>query len=309
MISNTHPLLKILKMSASTPVSTPVSASVNVTAEIKEKKPRKPTLPAKYSKFIQFGFWLVQKLKDEDGDFNIDSADDFIEAIHLFDSVDAQQEFVQEFFDDSKDIAKTIRKMILDKTRAEAKATKAAEKAAAKAAAPPKAPKEKVVKEPKAPKAEKEAKAPKAEKEAKAPKAEKEAKAPKAPKAPKAGGGKTDKEVVVTEEVEQPVLQPVATEKAKKGKGKKPVVDDQFVSEVVSLANAQAEPLNDKPKRKYNKKDKPSQPLADADAPELAVSVFEFQGKQFLIDDNLRVFDFHSHALLGNFVNDLIVYL
>ena len=296
-------------MSASTPVSTPVSASVNVTAEIKEKKPRKPTLPAKYSKFIQFGFWLVQKLKDEDGDFNIDSADDFIEAIHLFDSVDAQQEFVQEFFDDSKDIAKTIRKMILDKTRAEAKATKAAEKAAAKAAAPPKAPKEKVVKEPKAPKAEKEAKAPKAEKEAKAPKAEKEAKAPKAPKAPKAGGGKTDKEVVVTEEVEQPVLQPVATEKAKKGKGKKPVVDDQFVSEVVSLANAQAEPLNDKPKRKYNKKDKPSQPLADADAPELAVSVFEFQGKQFLIDDNLRVFDFHSHALLGNFVNDLIVYL
>jgi flagellar biosynthesis GTPase FlhF len=318
MISNTHPLLKILKMSASTPVSTPVSASVNVTAEIKEKKPRKPTLPAKYSKFIQFGFWLVQKLKDEDGDFNIDSADDFIEAIHLFDSVDAQQEFVQEFFDDSKDIAKTIRKMILDKTRAEAKATKAAEKAAAKAAAPPKAPKEKVVKEPKAPKAEKEAKAPKAEKEAKAPKAEKEAKAPKAekeakapkaPKAPKAGGGKTDKEVVVTEEVEQPVLQPVATEKAKKGKGKKPVVDDQFVSEVVSLANAQAEPLNDKPKRKYNKKDKPSQPLADADAPELAVSVFEFQGKQFLIDDNQRVFDFHSHALLGNFVNDLIVYL
>ena len=108
-------------------------------------------------------------------------------------------------------------------------------------------------------------------------------------------------------------MQPVATEKAKKGKGKKPLVDDQFVSEVVSLANAQAEPLNDKPKRKYNKKDKPSQPLADADtdadAPELAVSVFEFQGKQFLIDDNQRVFDFHSHALLGNFVNDLIVYL
>jgi len=284
-------------MSASTPVSESVSAQVNVTAEIKEKKPRTPTLPAKFGKFIQFGYWLIQSFKDEDGNFAVDNEAEFIEAIHLYDSVDAQQEFVQDFFDDSKDVAKEIRKLILDKKRAQAKEAKAAAKAAEKAAAPPKepkAPKEKVVKEPKAEKAPKVAK-------------------PKAEKAPKT----TEQVVVEAGEVVETVLQPVVAEKPKKGKAKKQVVDDKFVAEVVSLANAtnatnatNAEAIPDKPKRKYNKKEKlpassVSQPSVD-EQPELNVSVVDIQGTQFLLDDDNRLYDFHSHDLLGYLVDGIL---
>jgi hypothetical protein len=288
-------------MSASTPVSASVS-QVNVTTEIKEKKPRTPTLPAKFGKFIQFGYWLIQSFKDEEGNFSVDNEDEFIEAIHLYDSVDAQQEFVQDFFDESKDIAKNIRKMILDKKRAEAKAAKAAEKAATKPPKEPKAPKEKKVKEPKAPK----------EKVVKEPKAPKE-KVVKEPKAPKE---KVVKVPVVAEQVvvEDTVLQPVVVEqKPKKGKAKKATVDDQFVSEVVSLANAVVTTNDDKPKRKYTKKTTPVETATldndnDNDT-QLDVEVFDFLGKQFLIDHQQRVFDFHSHNLIGHFLNDIIVYI
>jgi hypothetical protein len=290
-------------MSASTPVSASAS-QVNVTTEIKEKKPRTPTLPAKFGKFIQFGYWLIQSFKDEEGNFSVDNEDEFIEAIHLYDSVDAQQEFVQDFFDESKDIAKNIRKMILDKKRAEAKAAKAAEKAATKPPKEPKAPKEKKVKEPKAPK----------EKVVKEPKAPKE-KVVKEPKAPKE---KVVKVPVVAEQVvvEDTVLQPVVVEqKPKKGKAKKATVDDQFVSEVVSLANAVVTTTDDKPKRKYTKKTNAIETATldndndnDNDT-QLDVEVFDFQGKQFLIDHLQRVFDFHSHNLVGHFLNDNIVYI
>jgi hypothetical protein len=275
-----------------------------VTTEIKEKKPRTPTLPAKFGKFIQFGYWLIQSFKDEEGNFSVDNEDEFIEAIHLYDSVDAQQEFVQDFFDESKDIAKNIRKMILDKKRAEAKAAKAAEKAATKPPKEPKAPKEKKVKEPKAPK----------EKVVKEPKAPKE-KVVKEPKAPKE---KVVKVPVVAEQVvvEDTVLQPVVVEqKPKKGKAKKATVDDQFVSEVVSLANAVVTTNDDKPKRKYTKKTTPVETATldndndnDNDT-QLDVEVFDFLGKQFLIDHQQRVFDFHSHNLIGHFLNDIIVYI
>jgi len=327
----------------------------NVTTEIKEKKPRKPTLPAKFGKFIQFGYWLIQSFKDDDGNFSVDSEDEFIEAIHLYDSVDAQQEFVQDFFDDSKALAKNIRKMILDKTRAEAKAAKAAEKAATKPPKAPKAPKEKVVKEPKEkvvkePK-EKVVKEPK-EKVVKEPK-EKVVKEPKEKvvKEPKEKAVKEPKEKVVKERkekavkepktdkgakvpvvseqvvVEDTVLQPVVADKPKKGKAKKNAVDDQFVSEVVSLANAVVTSNDTKPKRKYNKKsnndhDNLTQTLTHSltlpetvtvtepepePEPELSVSVFDFQGKQFLIDDHNRVFDFHSHLLVGTFLDNHIL--
>ena len=308
-------------MSASTPVSASVS-QVNVTTEIKEKKPRTPTLPAKFGKFIQFGYWLIQSFKDDEGNFSVDNEDEFIEAIHLYDSVDAQQEFVQDFFDESKDIAKNIRKMILDKKRAEAKAAKAAEKAATKPPKEPKAPKEKKVKEPKAPKEVKEPKV--KEPKVKEPKVkEPKVKEPneKVVKEPKEKAPKKTKDVkvpVVAEQVvvEDTVLQPVVVEqKPKKGKAKKATVDDQFISEVVSLANAVVTTNDDKPKRKYTKKTTPVETATldndndnDNDT-QLDVEVFDFLGKQFLIDHQQRVFDFHSHNLIGHFLNDIIVFI
>ena len=127
--------------------------------------------------------------------------------------------------------------------------------------------------------------------------------------------------------VEDTVLQPVVADKPKKGKAKKNAVDDQFVSEVVSLANAVVTSNDTKPKRKYNKKsnndhDNLTQTLPHSltlpetetetetepePEPELSVSVFDFQGKQFLIDDHNRVFDFHSHLLIGTFLDNHIL--
>jgi hypothetical protein len=93
-----------------------------------EKKKREPGLPAKFGKFIQFGFYLAESLKDSEGNFTINSYDDFINKMYIFDTVENQQNFVQKFFDQSKDINKSIKKMILNKKKADAKAAKLANK-------------------------------------------------------------------------------------------------------------------------------------------------------------------------------------
>ena len=97
----------------------------DVPTEEKTKKPRAPTLPAKFAKFIQFGFWFMKKVNGDGATLlNIDE-DAFLQQIHLFDTVDLQQTFVQEFFDQSKDNLKTIRSIIKDRNKTFAKAAKA----------------------------------------------------------------------------------------------------------------------------------------------------------------------------------------
>ena len=107
--------------------STPVTK-----AEVKEKKPRTPTLPAKFGKFIQFGYWFMLKLNQ---DVQAPAVDEtlFIEKINLFADVESQQAFVQEFFDQAKDINKNIRQLVKDRNKEAIKANKLAIKAQAKA--------------------------------------------------------------------------------------------------------------------------------------------------------------------------------
>jgi len=93
-----------------------------------EKKKREPGLPAKYGKFLQFGFYLAESLKDSEGNFTINSYDDFIKKMYIFDTVEDQASFVQKFFDQSKDINKSIKKMVANKKKADAKAVKLANK-------------------------------------------------------------------------------------------------------------------------------------------------------------------------------------
>ena len=93
-----------------------------------EKKKREPGLPAKFGKFLQFGFYLAESLKDPEGNFTISSYDDFINKMCIFDTVDNQQNFVQKFFDQSKDINKSIKKLVANKKKADAKAVKLANK-------------------------------------------------------------------------------------------------------------------------------------------------------------------------------------
>jgi hypothetical protein len=93
-----------------------------------EKKKRETGLPAKFGKFLQFGFYLAESLKDSEGNFTINSYDDFINKMYIFDTVEDQQNFVQKFIDQSKDINKSIKKMVANKKKADAKAVKLANK-------------------------------------------------------------------------------------------------------------------------------------------------------------------------------------
>jgi hypothetical protein len=231
----------------------------------KEKKEKKPptTLPAKFAKFLQFAFYLMNDMKERG--IAVDEAQ-FLESIHLYDTLTNQQAFVETFFEKAKDCNKTMKKMVLTKKKADAKA-----------AEPPKE---------------------------KKPRAKKEKKP--------------------TEDAEEGDTEPVPKKAAPK-KGKKAAEkEDDFVADLVSLANnkpaaAPVQETAEKPKRKYTKKDKaeekpvpvvvaPPTPVQedddandDDDEGELNVDIFLHKGKQYLIDDDKRVFDFESHELIGMF--------
>ena len=92
-------------------------------SNVVDKKMRKPSLPAKFNKFIQFGYFFLNQYNAMEGVTPIDETS-FLDKLHLFDTVDNQQAFVQSFFDDAKNINKTIRKVIQTKKKADAKAEK-----------------------------------------------------------------------------------------------------------------------------------------------------------------------------------------
>jgi hypothetical protein len=85
------------------------------------------TLPAKYEKFLLFGYWFYHQVKDS-------NKDDIPESLHLFDTPERQMEYMDHFLEDYK----LIKKDWKTKMREKDKEQKQKEKAAMKAAAPPK---------------------------------------------------------------------------------------------------------------------------------------------------------------------------
>ena len=95
--------------------NTPVLTSpASVDAAPAVKKIRAASLPAKYAKFVQFGYYLVKHINNKNTADGISLLDEpaFLEHIHMFDAVDVQQSFVQQFFDESKTINQTMRKAV-----------------------------------------------------------------------------------------------------------------------------------------------------------------------------------------------------
>jgi hypothetical protein len=82
---------------------------------------RKPTLPEKYGKFIQFAYYMMDNVLGES--FQMDK-EAFLEKIKVFGSVEEQQVLVQNFMNNAKENKKTIRKAISDRKKAIAKANK-----------------------------------------------------------------------------------------------------------------------------------------------------------------------------------------
>jgi len=119
--------------------------------EVKVKKPRAPTLPAKDKKILQAIFWYLENQKrDSDKELERDQLDSF----KIFASVEEQKEFVASFYENTKDIEKRIRKIqTLEKkniAKEERKVAKAAAKAAASEAGASDEPKKKRQRKPKA---------------------------------------------------------------------------------------------------------------------------------------------------------------
>jgi len=90
-----------------------------VIAPVVEKvvKEKKPSLPAKYAKFMQFGFFFVSSMKDS-GVIDDASAATLLDRLCTFSSVEQQQEFYQVWLDSAKESNKAMRKAIASAKKA-----------------------------------------------------------------------------------------------------------------------------------------------------------------------------------------------
>lgn len=113
------------KTSSETPVET-VSTSPSATAETdvesdaKQKKPRAPTLPAKFAKFIKFNFFFINQMTDIDQD----TKDAYLNTFAVFAPVDQQTKIVTDFLLTQKSVNKDYRSAISAQKKAIAKANK-----------------------------------------------------------------------------------------------------------------------------------------------------------------------------------------
>ena len=327
-------------------VSTPVIAVV-------EKKVRVPTtLPAKYGKFIQFGYYLMNKLNACDGDEDTPPLIDeqvFLNKMRIFEPLEDQQAFVEEFLDSSKQINDELRKLMLQRKREIAKASKAADKP----------PKEKKPRQPKSgePTVPPETPSLQTKKVGKAKKVKvtstedalvnelvqlAEGSASEEPKVSSLSKKESAKKAVAeliasgepTVPPETPSLQ-VKETKSKVAKETKPKVVKETKPKVakeekpkVAKEEKPKAVKETKPKAVKEEKPKPvveekandkegtgaakSGGVAELDigSPEeedLQVSIFIYEGLQYLIDDLNNVYDFTSQDKIGSLVDQILV--
>ena len=89
----------------------------NATTTTQATKVKTPSLPEKYSKFIQFGYYMMTKMMD-DNDTSSFTKDEFLNKIQMFATVEEQQTFIQGFFDNQKENKKDMRKILQERKKA-----------------------------------------------------------------------------------------------------------------------------------------------------------------------------------------------
>jgi len=83
------------------------------------KAPKKPSLPAKYNKFLSFGFWFISQMEP-------DARDALFAQMHLFSSLEEQSAFFQTYLDEASASNKIMRKTIANHNKpVKTRATKA----------------------------------------------------------------------------------------------------------------------------------------------------------------------------------------
>lgn len=306
---------------ANTPVmNSPNKEVVNnspvITGDAVVKKRVSHTLPAKYSKFIEFGYYLLTKVsfnfihKNTDDSEVVFDEKELLNKLHLLESIDVQQQFVQEFFDTSKDIHTTLKTLVKTHTKKQRV---------------PKEKKEKVVKVP----AEKKEKKQRVKKEKKQSSEDELVNElvllaggsgeptvpPEAPSLTKSEDKKQSAIEAVNTLLKDvpPIQEPV---KEKKEKVVKEKVLKEKKEKVVKEKVVKEKPVKEKKEKVV--KDKPVKDnkvkvventldASDDHDDELQVSVFNYLDKQYLIDDNFNVYDFNTHSLIATFINQQFV--
>jgi hypothetical protein len=287
-------------------------------SDVKPKKERAPRLPAKFGKFIEFGFYFVQFYNQSiaqanDGRTPLDQ-DAINLALQVFGSVADQQSFVQGFFDNSKDIKKQIRDSVKKFNKANSPTTR----------------------KPRAKKTKDDEPAPSVS----SPVAEDKPKAKRGrkPAALVANGNPDIVAEIVAIAQGNPTPTPTPTPAPAKpakltAEEKKAAADEKKKAKKDAADAAKLAAADDKKKNKKDtdakadkkktakdaKADKknpptvtPSPPVTvqdvnsddDDDEDPLQVSILSLNGKQYLIDDDKTVYDFQSQEPIGTFNPD-----
>lgn len=96
-----------------------MSAVTDNNATTQSTKVKTPSLPEKYSKFIQFGYYMMTKMMDDnDNEISSFTKDEFLNKVQMFATVEEQQTFIQGFFDNQKENKKDMRKMLQERKKA-----------------------------------------------------------------------------------------------------------------------------------------------------------------------------------------------
>ena len=87
------------------------NTQTNTVVATQEKKEKKPTLSAKYSKFLVFGYGFVKSLESQ-GVINAEGVETAFAELKLMSSVEEQTQLYESFLAQSKETGKVMRKFI-----------------------------------------------------------------------------------------------------------------------------------------------------------------------------------------------------
>jgi len=299
-------------------VETPVVVETTV---IVEKKPKAPSLAAKHSRFMAFGYWFIvnnSELVSEE------LRNQLFNKLSLFASVEEQTAFYESFEGELSEVNKTIRKMVAASKKPPKTKTPRAKKAknalpqdelvaqliadANNAGVETTAPVD-AEKKPKAPRAKKTKEA--APENAGEP--EKKPKAPRAKKtkeaAPETTVAEPSPELVSEQIAESVVAQPVAAAekkpKAPRAKKTKEAAATEEAGEAVVVAAAAEKPVEKKKKadsEKPKKTKKTKEVLPDSNDRDIQTQFITIDDKEYLIDETNKLYNAEApHDQVGTY--------
>lgn len=247
-----------------------------------EKKARKPTLSAKYSKFLVSNYSIIQMLQAK-GLLSDEAVETAYTEIKLFNSVEDQSAFYESFLESSKATGKTMKKFVTQRLK------------------PPKAPRAKKERKPKAEKSEADAQA-----KQKKPRTKKETKVADDTKqdlvAQLVEAANAPMPAAAAEEVQNTPVQAVAEAKEAPGAPKK---------EKKPRAKKEAKAKEEKPKEKKPRgKKAKAEPVVEAAAPvvaeeeeeeEIHTQEIKIGDDTYLIDGDNNLYSVETHEQVGTF--------